>query len=128
MDERKEDRQCDVPGTLELCGVEVSCVIGEQPFEREKEQRLVLDVALTLDFSAVAASDQLADTVDYVEVLEKIRQTLQAGRCQMLESAAERVARVCLEDPRIREVHVRIEKLGIIPGLRAAAVKIARRR
>jgi dihydroneopterin aldolase len=113
---------------LELCGLEVACVIGDRPEERGREQRLVVDASLALDLAPAAASDALADTVDYAALADAIRAGLRRARFQMIESAAECVARVCLADPRVRSVRVRVEKPGVIAGLRAAAVAIERGR
>ncbi len=113
---------------LELCGLEVSCVIGDRPEERGREQRLTLDVSLELDLSAAGASDALADTVDYAALAEDIRAALRQARCRMIEAAAARVAEVCLSDGRVASVRVRIEKPGVIAGLRAAAVVLERMR
>jgi dihydroneopterin aldolase len=113
---------------LELLGLEVACVIGDLPEERRREQRLVVDVSLACDLAAAAASDALRDTVDYAALSEAIRQALRAARCHMIERAAECAARVCLADPRVRAVRVRVEKAGAVPGLRAAAVVLTRAR
>lgn len=113
---------------LELCGLEVACVIGDRPEERGREQRLIVDASLALDLSAASASDALADTVDYAALAVRIRAELQQARFHMIESAAECVARVCLADGRVRAVRVRVEKPGVIDGLRAAAVVIERGR
>ena len=113
---------------LELCGLEVACVIGDRPEERLREQRLMVDVSLSLDLSAVAGSDALCDTVDYAALTETIRTALRHARCHMVECAADCVARVCLADSRVTAVRVRVEKSGAISGLRAAAVQITRKR
>lgn len=114
--------------TLELCGLEVVCVIGDRPEERGREQRLTVDVALSFDLSAVSRSDALADTVDYVALAAAIREELRRARCRMIECAASRVAQVCLADPRVAAARVRVEKPGVIPGMRAAAAEVVRRR
>ena len=113
---------------LELLGLEVACVIGERPEERVREQRLEVDVSLSLDLAAVAESDALEDTLDYAALAAMIRATLRQARCQMIERAAACVARACLADPRVSAVRVRVEKPGVLPGLRAAAVTLERRR
>lgn len=111
---------------LELLGLDVACIIGDLPEERNREQRLRVDVALTCDLAAAGASDALRDAIDYAALSEAIRQTLRAARCRMIERAAECVARACLADPRVRQVRVRVEKAGAVPGLRAAAVVLTR--
>ena len=113
---------------LELRGLEVACVIGDRTEERLREQTLTVDVSLSLDFSAVAGSDALCDTVDYVVLADAVRAALRQARCRMIERAAECVARVCLADPRVAEVRVRVEKPVVVSGLRAAAVEITRKR
>lgn len=115
-------------GQLELCGLEVRCLIGDLPEERLFEQALVLDIVLTVDLSAVLASDALADTVDYVAVADEVRAALIAGRFRMIESAAECAAQVCLGHTRVSGVRVRVEKAGVVPGLRAAAITVERQK
>jgi dihydroneopterin aldolase len=113
-------------GQLELCGLEVRCIIGDRPEERVCEQALMLDVVLTLDMSDVLASDVLNDTVDYVAVANDIRMALVAAQFRMLEAAAECAAQVCLRHARVAAVCVRAEKAGALLGLRAAAVTVVR--
>ncbi|MEI7901476.1 MAG: dihydroneopterin aldolase [bacterium] len=113
---------------LELCGLEVDCVIGDQPDERCREQRLTVEVSLAVDLSLSAVSDALDDTVDYEALAAAIRAALQQARCHMIERAAGCVAQVCLADPRVVQVRVRVEKSGVVSGLRAAAAEIVRGR
>jgi len=111
-------------GKLELCGLEVRCVIGDRAEERVREQTLLVDVSLDVDVSAVAKSDALADTVDYAAVADAVRASLRSGKFKMLESAAVCVADVCRGMPGVLGVKVRVEKQGGVQGLRAAAVSL----
>lgn len=113
---------------LELCGLEVMCVIGERPEERDMEQTLKVDVCLEYDMSRVVASDALCDAVDYAALAEKVRLVLRQAKCRMIECAAERVAEVCMAEPLVLAARVRVEKTGGVPGMRAAAVEIRRHR
>jgi len=111
---------------LEICGLEVACIIGDLPDERINEQTLVIDVTLSIDLRAAAVSDNLDDTIDYAELCEDIRSVLRRAECRMIERAADCVAFVCLRDSRVQSVRVRVEKRERFPGLRAAAVVIER--
>jgi dihydroneopterin aldolase len=113
---------------LQLNGIEVSCIIGDRPDERRREQILLVDVALVIDLAAAEASDLLVDTVDYPALAEAIRQRLRTARCQMIEHAAGLVAAECLKDGRVSSVRVRVEKRGAVVGLHNAAVVIIRSR
>ena len=115
-------------GQLELCGLEVRCLIGDRPEERLFEQTLVLDIVLTFDMAAVLASDSLADTIDYVSMADAVRAAVIEGQFRMIELAAECAAQVCLRNTRVAGVCVRVEKAGVVPGLRAAAITVERQK
>ncbi|MBO7687845.1 MAG: dihydroneopterin aldolase [Kiritimatiellae bacterium] len=111
---------------LKLNGIEVECIIGDQPEERETEQRLLVDVALDIDLADAAESDRLEDTVDYALLVGNIREALEDAQCRLLERAAGVVADVCLSDPRVERVTVGVRKFGSVSGLGSAEVKVTR--
>lgn len=108
-----------------LENLEVACIIGDLPHERQYQQKVVLDVALSCDLSKVCASDQLADTVNYMALVDAIRATLVEKRCKMIEHAAEAVAQCCLRDARVKRVTVALRKPGALIGV-CAGVRITR--
>ena len=111
---------------LKLNGIEVECIIGDLPEERESEQRLLVDVALDIDLKNAANSDSLDDTVDYALLVGDIREALEDAQCRLLERAAGVVADVCLSDPRVERVTVGVRKFGSVSGLGSAEVKVTR--
>lgn len=102
---------------LRLDGIEVDCVIGERPDERERLQRLVVDVELEIP-STAAETDSLSDTVDYAALAERIRSALVAAKCRMIERAA-KVVYDCLPTKSARVV---VTKSGAVPALASASV------
>lgn len=76
----------------------VSAVIGVHPWEREIEQTLVVSVEIAADVVKAAASDDLADALDYSAVAETIATVLRDGKFRLIETAAERIARRLLAD------------------------------
>jgi 7,8-dihydroneopterin aldolase/epimerase/oxygenase len=76
----------------------VSAVIGVHPWEREIEQTLVVSVEIAADVAKAAASDDLADALDYSAVAETIATVLRDGKFRLIETAAERIAGRLLAD------------------------------
>ena len=79
----------------------VRAVIGVHPWEREVEQTLRVSVDMvreTADIRRAAATDDLADTVDYSAVADAIAAMLREGKFRLIETAAERVAGRLLAD------------------------------
>ena len=78
--------------------------------EREKGQTFLVDVTLGLDTSKATASDDLADTVNYGEVSERIVALIEGEPVNLIETLAARMAAACLEYPLVEEVQVTLHK------------------
>ena len=105
---------------LNLNGLDVDCVIGELPDERNRLQRLRVDVALEVPDRA-AETDALADTVDYAALAARIREALVAAKCRMIERAAKVVCDVCMKEALVTAAVATVTKSGAVPGLESAS-------
>jgi dihydroneopterin aldolase len=76
----------------------VAAVIGVHAWEREIEQTLHVSVDMAADVARAAATDDLADALDYSAVAATIAAVLREGRFRLIETAAERVAERLLAD------------------------------
>jgi len=95
---------------VELHGIRATGHHGVFAFEREQGQEFVVDVVLHLDTSAAAASDDLADAVDYGVVAQRVHDAVATDPVDLLERLAQRIATVCLDDGRVRAVDVAVHK------------------
>lgn len=96
--------------TVSIRELRVSAIIGVHDWERETEQTLVFAVDMLTDVSAAAASDDIAYAVDYSAVAETVRDVVTRGEFQLIETAAERVARQLLADYPLGWVRVEVAK------------------
>lgn len=113
---------------IRLESLEVSCVVGVRPDEREREQLVQLDVEMGLDASGAAYSGRISRTVDYVRAADEIEALLKFRRYRLLEMAAEEIAAMLLGvHPMLSEVKLSLRKPEALAGrARAAAVGIQR--
>ena len=106
----------------------VLTLIGVKPRERIDKQEVVLNLTLDVDIADAAASDDVADTVDYSEVAARVIEHVEQAGCFLLETLAVSVADTILEGfPRVQAATVTIDKPGI-SFARSAAVEVTRTR
>ena len=105
----------------------VDAVIGVHPWEREIEQTLVVSVEMATDVRKAAASDDLADALDYSAVAETIAAVLREGRFRLIETAAERVAGRLLADFPLSWLRLELRK-PIAAGAYTAMITVERAR
>jgi 7,8-dihydroneopterin aldolase/epimerase/oxygenase len=88
----------------------VAAVIGVHDWEREIEQTLLVSVDMAADMRTAAASDDLADALDYSAVAETIAAVLRDGKFRLIETAADRVAERLLADFRLSWLRLELRK------------------
>jgi dihydroneopterin aldolase len=95
---------------ITLSGLRVRGFHGVLPAERRDGQDFVVDAVLSLDTRAAAASDELADTVDYGVLAGALAKVVAGEPCDLLETLADRLAAVCLAHPLVFEVELTVHK------------------
>ncbi|MBZ2197211.1 2-amino-4-hydroxy-6-hydroxymethyldihydropteridine diphosphokinase [Occultella gossypii] len=83
---------------------------GVLPEERRDGQTFLADVILHVDTRAAAASDDLADTVNYADVAQEIVSIIEGEPVNLIETLAARIADAALAPAAVRSVEVTVHK------------------
>jgi 7,8-dihydroneopterin aldolase/epimerase/oxygenase len=111
-----------------LRGLEVECLIGFIDWERRIRQKVVIDFEMPVDCRRAAASDAVADTLDYKRVAKRIIAFVGASEFQLVETLAHRTALLILDEFGLEWIRISINKPGAIRGSRDVGVAIERTR
>ncbi|MDR0380348.1 MAG: dihydroneopterin aldolase [Candidatus Accumulibacter sp.] len=104
----------------------VTTRIGIHPREQSVPQALEISLRIGISMARAGESDDIRDTIDYSEVVERLRGDLERHHFQLLEKLAEHIASVVLGDFGAVWVRVSIAKPGVMRGVRRAGVVIER--
>ncbi len=99
--------------TVSVRDLAVRAVIGVHDWEREVEQTLIFSVDMVPETAGVrraAATDDLADALDYSAVATTIAAVVRDGKFRLIETAAERVADRLLADHPVTCLRVEVRK------------------
>lgn len=103
-------------------------IIGMNAWEREKPQDIVINITLYADLREAGQTDDIKKSVDYRRVAKKaMAQAETAGRFTV-EALASDIAELCLEEPNVQKVRVRVEKPGAVRFSRSVGVEVERER
>jgi dihydroneopterin aldolase len=83
---------------------------GVYDFERAHGQDFVIDVALELDLSVAARSDDVGDTVHYGELAARLVELVTGEPVSLIETLAQRLVDACLADQRVAAATVTVHK------------------
>lgn len=109
---------------IALTGLRVRGFHGVLPEERRDGQDFVVDVLLHLDLAAAAASDDVADTVHYGELAERLAAVVAGEPVDLVETLADRLAGVCLSYALVDRVEVTVHKPAAPIPLQLADVSV----
>lgn len=126
----EEQRNCEL-NTSAFLGfhhLQVNCIVGIYPEEREKEQTLWIDVKVKADIKECLKSRCIEDTVDYGAISRICTELADRGRYLLLESLASDIVEECLRRFSVSWVWVSIKKPAAIPTADYAFVEVERSR
>jgi dihydroneopterin aldolase len=106
----------------------IEASIGIHKRERHVKQILSIDLDIGLPGEAVFRTDKVADTIDYEQVTLKIGALIGSGHFRLVETLAERIARLLLDDFGAPWTKVSVAKIGILPNAKFVGVTIERRK
>jgi len=106
--------------------LKIDTIIGIFPWERQIKQPVVLDLEMATDISKAAASDQIADTLNYKAVAKRLIEFVGNSEFQLVETLAERVSEIVRQEFDVPWVRVRLNKRGAVRGARDVGVIIER--
>ena len=106
--------------------LKVDTIIGIWEWERRIRQTVVIDLEMSADIARAAATDDVADTLNYKSVAKRIQSFVAESSFQLVETLAERIAAIIREEFDVEWVKVRVNKPGAIRGSRAVGVSIER--
>jgi dihydroneopterin aldolase len=108
--------------------LKIDCVIGAFEWERRIRQTVAIDLDLAADVVRAAQTDRLADTVDYKAIAKRLVDYVGRSEFQLVETLAQRVAEIVLQEFGVEWVRVRINKKGALRGATDVGVVIERGR
>lgn len=107
----------------ELC---IPARIGVYASEKKRVQTICVSLEFGLPSQACFRSDDVADTIDYALVVERIRRLAVSRHFNLVEFLAEQVARLVIDEFGALWVRVRARKIGVVPGAAFVGTAITR--
>lgn len=106
----------------------LDCLIGVHRHEQDGTQRIRVNLELQVPEPGLPLDDRLANVLCYEEVISRLRKLVASGHVNLVETLAERIAALCLEEELVAAVRVRVDKLDVFSDAASVGVEIERAR
>ncbi|BDX05284.1 dihydroneopterin aldolase [Planctobacterium marinum] len=109
-------------------GLLIDTIIGVYDWEREKSQRVILNLVLKTDLNLPMQSDNVADTIDYAAIVQRIEKLAEQHRPELLERFAELIFADLFSLFPLTEIQLQILKPDILQQVDTIGIEITRTR
>lgn len=109
-----------------LRDLRIDTVIGIYDWERRVRQTISLDLEMATDIRKAAATDAIDDTLNYKAVAKRLIAFVEASEFQLVETLAERITGIVLDEFNVPWVRLTLNKTGAVRGAKDVGVIIER--
>ncbi|MFB0981040.1 MAG: dihydroneopterin aldolase [Alteromonadaceae bacterium] len=111
---------------VHIVGLKIQTTIGFFEWEKQIKQTLVIDLAMGWNTALAAENDELAKTLDYAEISEKIAEFANNNPVDLIETLAERMAKFLMKTYHIPWLKLKVAKPNAVHNALTVAVEIER--
>jgi dihydroneopterin aldolase len=108
--------------------LKTEAIIGIFDWERQVKQTVIIDIEISADIRKAALSDSIADTLNYKRVAKRVLAFVEDSQFHLVETLAEHIAMLMLEDFGVSWVRLSLSKPGAIRSSRDVGVMLERDR
>jgi len=108
--------------------LKTEAIVGIFDWERQVKQTVLIDLEFSADIAKAALSDSIDDTLNYKRVTKRVLAFVEGSRFHLVETLAEHIAMLMLEEFGIAWVRISLSKPGAIRSSRDVGVVLERDR
>jgi dihydroneopterin aldolase len=108
--------------------LKAEAIIGIYDWERQVRQTVLVDIEIGADIRKAALTDSVEDTLNYKRVAKRVLALIEASQFQLVETLAEHVAMLILEEFGVAWVRVVLSKPGAVRSSKDVGVELERDR
>jgi len=102
----------------------LNMLVGIHNFEKKKKQRVKFNLIINIDQNLIPNDKDLKSIVNYEQVIKTISKITSRKHFPLLETLAEKIFLKLFENPRIKKILLRIEKLDVIKNTTSVGIEL----
>ena len=106
----------------------LNMLVGIHDFEKKKKQRVRFNLIINVDQNLIPNDKDLKSIINYEQVIKTIKKITSRKHYLLLETLAEKIFFKLFENPRIKKILLRIEKLDVIKNTASVGIELEKTR
>lgn len=108
---------------IKIKNLHLKTILGIHTWEENTDREIIINVEIETNHLASLTSDNIEDTIDYDEIIFKIKDLVKSQRFKLVEKLTAKIIKRILEDKRIIRCKLEVDKVGV-PGADSFSVTL----
>ena len=104
--------------------LEIPWSIGVFEHEKKQEQRVRINIALNTSWNPEKINDDIKNVVSYSDIVDGIIALTSKGHINLVETLSKKIAQLCLKNPKVDSVIMKIEKLDVYNHTESVGIEL----
>lgn len=109
-----------------LKGLEIDVIIGIYDWERSNKQTIELDIEMAFDITKAAATDDIAYTLDYKQVSDRVTSFVENSEFFLVEKLIVQIADLIRGEFNVPWIRITLNKKGAVKAAQGTGIIIER--
>ena len=108
--------------------LEINMSVGIYDQERENKQRVIINITMDVETNFKKEVSSIKNVVSYEDIVNSVIKMAKSKHYELLEEFAEKISDICLNNQKVKDVFVSVEKPDIIKECKSVGIEIRRTR
>ena len=103
-------------------------ILGIYEWEEKFEREIIINAKIETDHDRARFTNDIKDTIDYDEIITKIKELLSSKSFKLIEEMAQQILNLIMQDNRIKRCEIEIDKVRVVENVESFAILLTQDR
>lgn len=113
---------------IKIKNLKLKTIIGIYDFEQSIDREIIINAKIKTNHTKSLESDDIKDAIDYDQITNKIKNIVKNNRYKLIEKLTQAIMDEIMQDTRITECKLEIDKVGAVEDLESFSITITQSR
>ncbi|MBU6141156.1 MAG: dihydroneopterin aldolase [Proteobacteria bacterium] len=109
---------------IKIKNLRLKTILGVHAWEENIDREIIINAEIETNQVTSHASDNIDDTIDYDEIIFKIKNLVKSKRFKLIEKMTAEIMQEIMQDKRISRCKIEVDKVGVIADVDSFSVTL----
>lgn len=113
---------------IKIKNFKFTTILGIYDWEENTPREIIINANIETDFDRARFTNNIKDTIDYHELITKIKILLSNKKFKLIEEMVQQILDLIMEDKRVKKCQVEIDKVGVVENIESFSITLSQER